>query len=137
MSQKIIITYNDIISIKNLHEAWVEFVRGKRYKKDVAEFSMNLSNNIFQLHEDLKSKIYCHDKYIAFSINDPKPRSIHKATVRDRLLHHAVYRILYPYFEKKFIYDSYSCRLFKGTHRANNRFRDFFCDVSKSNHQIC
>jgi retron-type reverse transcriptase len=137
MSQKIIITYNNIISIKNLHEAWIEFVRGKKYKKDVAEFSLQLSRNIFQLHDDLKNKTYSHGKYIAFAINDPKPRSIHKATVRDRLLHHAIYRVLYPYFEKKFIYDSYSCRLFKGTHRALDRFRDYFYKVSKSNHNTC
>ena len=43
----------------------------------------------------------------------------------DRLIHHAVYRILYPDFDKKFIYDSYSCRLDKGTHKAISRFRNF------------
>src|SRR3989344_8503283 len=110
-------SYNDIISIKNLCEAWREFVRGKKFRRDVMEFSLNLSENIIRLHEDLKNRTYQHSVYKAFSINDPKPRSIHKAEVRDRLLHHAIYRILYPYFDKKFIYDSYSCRNFKGTHR--------------------
>lgn len=93
-------------------------------------------DNIFSLHRDLKnsrhfsqsertSKIYRHGKYEAFSISDPKPRNIHKAVVRDRLLHHAVYRKLYFFFDKKFISDSYSCRKRKGTHRAINRFRDY------------
>ena len=126
-------SYNDIISIQNLCQAWREFVRGKKSKRDVMEFSLNLSENILKLHEDLLNKTYKHSAYEAFSINDPKPRSIHKTMVRDRLLHHAIYRILYPYFDKKFIYDSYSCRNFKGTHRPLYRFHKFFRQVSKSN----
>lgn len=130
-------SYEDIISLDNLHESWREFVRGKKYKKDVAEFALHLSHNIFLLHEDLKNKTYLHGDYAAFSINDPKPRSIHKASVRDRLLHHAVYRIIYPYFEKKFIYDSYSCRDAKGTHRAIVRLNSFYQKVSKSRKKTC
>lgn len=129
--------YKDIISIKNICDAWTEFIRGKKSKKDVAEFSLNFSQNIFKLHEELRIKTYRHGTYEAFSISDPKPRSIHKATVRDRLLHHAVYRVLYPYFDKKFIYDSYSCRQFKGTHRALNRFNSFVRQVSESNSRTC
>lgn len=129
--------YNNIISVKNLCEAWCEFVCGKKFKKDVAEFSLNLSQNIFKLHQDLLNKNYCHGTYEAFSISDPKPRSIHKATVRDRLLHHAIYRVLYPIFDCKFIYDSYSCRYGKGTHKAINRFKQFARKVSKSNKRTC
>ena len=55
----------------------------------------------------------------------------------DRLLHHAVYRILYPYFDRLFIYDSYSCRNFKGTHRALERFGDFGRKVSKNHKRTC
>src|SRR3989344_1136230 len=108
-------TYDDIISLENLLEAWQEFLKGKRNKKDVQEFQLNLMDNIFSLHNELKNKTYKHGPYYAFNISDPKPRNIHKATVRDRLLHHTIYRILYPYFDKKFISDSYSCRLNKGT----------------------
>jgi len=87
------------------------------------------------LHEKLKNKTYRHGSYHAFKINDPKPRDIHKATVRDRIVHHTIYRILYPYFDKKFIYDSYSCRIDKGTHRAMNRFQVFGRKVSRNNTQ--
>ncbi len=63
----------------------------------------------------------------------PKPRHIHKASVRDRVLHHAVYRLLYPFFDHTFIHDSYSCRKDKGTHKALNRFREFSGRVSRNN----
>ncbi|MCX6713852.1 MAG: reverse transcriptase domain-containing protein, partial [Candidatus Vogelbacteria bacterium] len=129
--------YNDIISLKNLYQARREFIRDKKNKKDVAEFSLNLSDNIYQLHLDLKNKTYIHGPYQAFNISDPKPRNIHKATVRDRLLHHAIYRVLYYHFNQKFIYDSYSCRFSKGTHEAIRRFAEFGRKVSENNTKTC
>src|SRR3989344_6847761 len=47
-------------------------------------------------------------------------------------MHHAVYRVLYPFFDRKFINDSYSCRLWKGTHRAMNVFRGYAYRVSEN-----
>ncbi|MDO8565007.1 MAG: reverse transcriptase domain-containing protein [bacterium] len=130
-------TYDNIISLENLLEAWKEFLNGKRDRKDVQEFQLDLMGNIIDLHQDLKNKTYRHGGYHAFNISDPKPRNIHKATVRDRLLHHAIYRVLYPYFDNKFIHDSYSCRLNKGTHKALNRFKAFGNRVSKNNTGQC
>ena len=123
--------YDHIISIENLLEAWKEFSRGKRSRKDVQEFEYDLMSNIILLHNDLIKKSYRHSVYEAFKIFDPKLRDIHKATVRDRLLHHAVYRKLYLFFDKTFISDSFSCRVDKGTHKAVNRFRNF---INKSSH---
>ncbi|MEK7115068.1 MAG: reverse transcriptase/maturase family protein [Patescibacteria group bacterium] len=130
-------TFEDIISIENLLEAWREFVCGKRNRCDVQEFHFNLMDNIFSLHSDLANHTYKHGPYQGFSIWDPKPRSIHKASIRDRLVHHAVYRVLYPFFDKIFISDSFSCRFKKGTHKSLNRFRLFSYTVSKNNTQTC
>lgn len=127
---KFINNYHYIISVDNLLEAWKEFLRGKRSRKDVQEFELNLMANIFSLHRDLANKTYQHSSYHAFNISDPKPRNIHKASVRDRLLHHAIYRVLYPFFDRTFIADSYSCRLNKGTHKALNRFRAYYYQAS-------
>lgn len=125
--------YDNIISLENLLEAWKEFSRGKKKKADVQIFERNLMQNIISLHQDLKMKVYKHSEYEAFNISDPKPRNIHKAKVRDRLLHHALYRKLYPFFDRAFIADSYSCRIGKGTHKAIERFRSFSNKVSKNN----
>jgi retron-type reverse transcriptase len=125
--------YNDIISVENLLDAWKEFIKGKRKRKDVQEFKRNLMPNILELHQELVTHTYHHAPYQAFNISDPKPRRIHKAKVRDRLLHHALYRKLYPFFDRTFIADSFSCRLEKGTHRAVGRFRIFF-NRSSQNH---
>jgi retron-type reverse transcriptase len=89
------------------------------------------------LHHDLKEKTYQHGGYKHFKIADPKPRDIHKASVRDRLLHHAIYRVLYTYFDKKFIYDSYSCRNGKGTHKAIQQFQKYVRKVSHNHTKTC
>ena len=123
--------------MENLLDAWKEFRKGKRGKLDVLEFQTDLIYHISRLHADLVSQTYRHGGYQHFKIADPKPRDIHKASVRDRLLHHALYRKLYPYFDRTFIYESYSCRLGKGTHRAMSQFRHFACQVSKNHTRTC
>src|SRR3989344_8678641 len=125
-------TFEDIVSLENMLEAWREFLVGKKSRSDVQEFERNLMQNIVALHQDLVTKTYNHSSYEAFNISDPKPRNIHKAKVRDRLLHHAIYRKLYPFFNNTFIADSYSCRLGKGTHKAMKRFHTFEYQVSQN-----
>lgn len=94
-------------------------------------------HNVLSLHHDLRAKTYRHSAYHHFRISDPKPRDIHKASVRDRLLHHAICRVLYPYFDPKFIHDSYSCRLGKGTHKAFKQFCAHARKSSKNHTRTC
>ena len=129
--------FEEIISLENLFLAWNEFRKGKRNKIDVQEFEYNLENNIFTLQEELRNKTYRHSNYTSFYIKDPKLRHINKAFVRDRVLHQAVFRILYPIFDKSFIFDSYSCRNKKGTHKAVNRLDKFSRKISRNNTKTC
>ncbi|MBU1126672.1 reverse transcriptase/maturase family protein [Patescibacteria group bacterium] len=126
------ISYEDIISIDNLLEAWQEFIVGKRSRKDVQLFELSLMENLITLHESLESMKYRHDSYTAFVISDPKTRQIHKASVADRVLHRAIYRKLYSFFDSMFIFDSYSCRIGKGTHKALDRFTVFSRKVTRN-----
>lgn len=114
--------FENIFSFENLFKSWQEFVRGKKQKKDVAEFSLHLISNLLELQNDIATGSYRHGGYAHFKINDPKPRDIHKASVRDRIVHRAIYRDLYPYFDDKFIYRSYACRDNKGHHLALKHF---------------
>jgi retron-type reverse transcriptase len=129
--------FEDVFSVDNFLIAYKEFIKGKSNKRDVQIFSFCLMDNLFLLHEEIINYKYKHEGYQAFKISDPKPRVIHKASVRDRILHRAVYRILYPFFERIFISDSFSCRNGKGTHRAIRRFNHFYQIVSKNNTKTC
>ena len=129
--------FSEIASVQNLLEAWREFLPGKRGKRDVQEFQLRLMDNILALHRDLINRTYRHGGYEAFKISDPKPRDIHKAAVCDRLIHHAIYRQLYPFFDRAFAADSFSCRDEKGMHKAMNRFRKFAYAASKNHTRTC
>lgn len=134
-------TYNNIfdkiISLDNLFSAWDEFKKGKQKKLDVMKFELNLEQNIFQLHRELKQGTYKHSPYSSFFINDPKRRHIHKASVRDRVLHHAVFFILNPIFELTFISNSFSCRIEKGTHKGVKVFTNILQKVSSNDNKPC
>ena len=129
--------YQDVISIENLFQAWSEFRKGKRKRKDVQIFERNLENNLFELHYALSNKSYRHGGYHSFYVQDPKQRHIHKAQVSARIVHHLLYKHLYKIFDKTFIYDSYSCRIEKGTHKGINRLEKFTRIVSKNYIQAC
>ena len=130
-------TFEELISMNNLLDAWGEFVIGKRSRVDVQEFELHLMDHLLDLHRDLSNGTYRHSKYESFVIADPKRRLIHKASVRDRVLHHALYRMLYPFFDKTFIADSFSCRDNKGMHKAIDRFRMFAGKVSRNHTRTC
>ena len=130
-------SYDEIVSMENLLLAWEEFIVGKRKKPDVQEFAYDLYGHVTELHEALIDGTYEHGPYQAFRINDPKPRQIHKASVRDRLLHHAIHRKLYPCFAPTFIADSFSCQTDKGMHRALNRFESFARKISQNHTKTC
>ncbi len=129
--------YDYIISLENLLLCWRILESNKKYRKDVSIFKIHLMDNILDLHKSLKDRTYYHSEYEHFKINDPKPRDIHKATIRDRIVHRLLYMTLYPYFDSKFICDSYSCRIDKGTHKALLKFTQFGRKLSKNYKKQC
>lgn len=118
--------------MENLLLAWERFRRGKRAREDVMIFEHRLEDNLFAIHEELLSGVYRHGRYEPFTVNDPKQRTIHKAGVRDRVVHQAIVNVVEPLFEGRFVFDSYSCRVGKGTHAAVRRLRTFLSQASSN-----
>ncbi len=129
--------FEKIISVENLISSWQEFRIGKKDRQDALAFERNLEDNIWDLHESLISKTYHHLPYSSFFIHDPKIRHIHKASVRDRVLHHAIVKHLNPIFEPTFIPDSYSCRINKGSHKGVLKFNQYARKVSRNFTKSC
>lgn len=125
--------FEQIISIENLLFAWERFRKGKRSRMNVMIFERYLEDNLFEIQHELESGRYLHSAYERFTIHDPKQRTIHKACVKDRVVHQAIVNIIEPIFERRFIYDSYSCRVNKGTHAAVRRLRTFLRQASHNN----
>ncbi len=129
--------FDQIISPENFFLAWDAFKNGKRNKSDVGQFEWRLEELIFKLHRNLRNKTYKHGHYKSFYIRDLKQRHIHKASVRDRILHHAIFNILNPIFEETFISTSFSCRVGKGTHKGVDALEAMLRKVSKNNNRSC
>ncbi len=99
---------------------------------DVILFERNLEDNLFDLYDELSSKTYRHQPYTTFHIWDPKFRVIRKASVRDRVTHHLIFRYLEPLFQPRFFYHSYSCQKEKGIHLAVQNVHNALRKVSKN-----
>jgi RNA-directed DNA polymerase len=125
--------FDKLIDLENLFYAWEEFRHDKKKKEDVMAFEKNLESEIFALHQELITGTYKHSGYTSFFISDPKKRHIHKAVVRDRVLHHAIMGILYQLYDKIFIHNSFSCRVGKGTHKGVEMLRSMLLKESRNN----
>lgn len=124
--------FNKIISLENLVISWREFRIGKKNRRDTLIFEHDLEDNLWELNRVLVERTYKHSGYSSFFVQDPKVRHIHKALVRDRVLHHAIVKHLNPIFDPTFIYDSYSCRIDKGTHKGVEAFIEHARKVSEN-----
>ena len=124
-------TFKKIISFDNLKKAYNRTQKSNsKYKKSSIKFSMNLTRNLKALENKLKTKEYTTDKYKTFKVHEPKERIISAPQFKDKVVQFAVHNILNPDFERKFIYDSYSCIKGKGTHACADRAQHF---LSKAN----
>lgn len=117
--------YPRIYDFANLERAFYRARRGKRQQPNVATFECNLDLELLQLADELKAETYRPGGYRHFHLYDGKPRRISAAPFRDRVVHHALCRVIEPIWEARFIYDSYACRVGKGTHAALDRCTRF------------
>lgn len=128
--------YKDAFTITNLYSAYETARKGKRKTFAVRNFEKNLGANIYKLCQELQNKTYNPLPYRHFTIREPKPREISAPAFRDVIVQHAIYKIIYPIFDKTFIYDSYGCRKLKGSHRAVDKLQKFMRDKNNANAYI-
>lgn len=114
------------LTFSKLLEAHYSARRGKRFKKDVIEFEIDLESNIIKLYKELKSGSYTQGTFKEFIVYEPKKRLIKAAPYRDRVVHQwYVNNFIIPVFGKTFIHDSYACIEGKGMHRSAFRVQEF------------
>ena len=115
--------YPRIYAFENLVEAYKEARKCKRYRDEVLAFTHKLEENLISIQNDLRWKTYKVGRYREFFVYDPKKRLIMALPFRDRVVQWAIYRVLNPFFERRYISDSYACRVGYGTHRAVDRLQ--------------
>ena len=143
-------TYNhlfeEIVSFPNLLAAYFEARRGKMNCVSIMKINRNYEDVIFTLQKELKEKTWEPGQYRDFlCVTEVKRRLINAPAFRDRIVHHAIAKVVRPLFERKYIFDSYATIKNKGTHKAVYRVQKFLkraarhgekvyvlqCDISK------
>lgn len=88
---------------------------GKRKTRDEQRFEINEDENLELLLDDIMNRSYRPSRGTVHIVNQPVKREIFAAPFRDRIVHHLIYNLVYKWWDRQFIYDSYSCREGKGT----------------------
>lgn len=117
--------FERIVAFDNLLRAARMAQRGKRHKHAVARFGFHLETELLSLQAELVSGTYRMQPYRTFQVYEPKPRRICAAAFRDRVVHHAICRVIEPVVEAGLIADTYACRRGKGAHAAVRRAQHF------------
>lgn len=100
-----------------LEELWVAYTearKGKRKTVDEHRFELNDLENIILLRDSILRRHYQPSRGVTFVVHDPVIREIVAAPFRDRVVHHFLYNICADWWDRRFIVDSYSCRVGKG-----------------------
>ena len=124
--------YKDIFTFENLIKAHKKVKRSKLHKKEVVEFELNKSYELYKLYEELNKKTYQISPYRTFYIYEPKKRRVDATPYRDRVVQNCfVDNYLFPLLENRLIYDNAACRKNKGTDFARNRLKSFLLEAYK------
>ena len=123
---------NTIFTFEKLYKAYLDCRRNKRKTINALKFEWNLERNLFQLQKELEARSYRPGRSICFVVKDPSPREIFAASFRDRVVHHLLINEIEKMGERKFIFDTFSCRKNKGTHAAIKRLKGFIRKVTQN-----
>ena len=125
------------IELHELFEAYFECRKNKRNTANALAFEIDYENNLVQLCQEINNGTYKIGRSIAFIVDKPVIREIFAADFRDRVVHHLIIKKINHLFEKQFIYDSYSCRVGKGTHFGIQRIDKFIRKCSENYTKDC
>lgn len=113
--------YPSIYSFESLHAAYLRARRGKRTRAEVQRFELDLEGNLIQLQNELIWGTYRTGKYRQFTVQEPKERIVAALPFRDRVVQHSLVEVIDPIWERRFIAESYACRVGRGTHKGADR----------------
>ena len=111
---------------ENIRMAWIDARKGKTRKRSVQRCEANLEENLARIHVSLLDGTYTTTPYKTMWISSPKRRLIYKLPFcPDRLVHHALIRVVGPIWTAMFIRDSYACIPGRGLHSGSRRTMEF------------
>ena len=119
MPRKINNIFYDKLNFINMFRAYERASAGKRKRRDVIAYSIDLETNLMNIVNSIKNNKYKIGEYHEFIVYEPKERIIKSLPFKDRIVHQwYVEEFIIPYIVPKFIKDTYACIRNRGTHKA-------------------
>jgi RNA-directed DNA polymerase len=111
--------FDRIVSEAALLAAYAQASRNKRAHRATFRFARNLGGQIHQLLDELQSGRYRPHPCNRFVVNErKKARLIEAPAFRDLVVQHAIYAVVAPLLDRRYVDTSFACRIGKGTHKA-------------------
>lgn len=107
-----------VYDFDNLYAAYLEVAHGKREHKDFVRFSRNIEENIIEIQNELMWKTYEPGPVVSFYVYEPKKRFITRPELKDRIVHHALMRVVEREFYHVYQNNSFACHKGLGTLKA-------------------
>ena len=140
--------YDKYITIDNIYHMWNIVKKTCKNKQGILEFQANLSSNIIEIYNELKTRSYVPSRYKTFMIFEPKARLVMSQNIKDKIVNHFITNYyLIPYLEGSLIDSNVATRVGKGSSYAkklltkyinkiliNNKGSEIYClkiDISK------
>lgn len=103
-------------------QAYIKSSKHERGTNASLAFELNEERNIRDLAGELYRREWKPAPLDWFVNTYPSVREIFSPKKRDRIVSHVLFSLISPIFERYFIYDSFSCRVGKGTLQGIERF---------------
>ena len=113
----------EIASFDNLYSAFEEVAKGKRTKPEFVLYALKAEENIINLQNKLINKLWHPHKTVDFFVREPKLRFISRPLIEDRIVHHAIMRVISPLFNKYWSPASFACIVGRGNLKACERLQ--------------
>lgn len=108
-------------NLENFYLALKDLRKGKTLHPSFIEFEYEAPIIINRLIKEIDAGTYKVKPYRNFKVFEPKQRMISAPHIEDRLVQHAVMRIVSHLIDKRFIDQSFACRVGKGTHSCSEQ----------------
>lgn len=121
-------------NLENFYFALKDLRKGKTLHPSFIEFEYQAPVIIDRLIKDIDSGTYKVKPYRNFTIYEPKKRTISAPHIEDRLVQHALMRLIGPIIDRRFIDQTYACRVKKGTHSCSNQLTNYLQNYTEDDY---
>lgn len=107
-----------VMEPENLMQAFYECSRGKKRSHGYARLQVNRGEWFAETISRLAANQYQWGEYRTLWVCDPKRRQVMAAPFTDRVVHHAIHRVIEPLVDPLFLPSVFACRKGKGSRLA-------------------